>query len=86
MRAIAATHDASVAQVAIAWLLARASVTSVIIGATKLHQLEENLGAAALSLAATEIADLDAATPMPPVYPNWLQEKSGDQPVLQALG
>lgn len=86
MRAIAVTHGASVAQVAIAWLLSRPSVTSVIIGATKLHQLEDNLGATSLNLAAGEIAELDALTPLPPVYPNWLDEKSGDEPVLQALG
>ena len=50
MRAIAAAHGASVAQVAIAWLLARNAVTSVIIGATKRHQLDDNLGAADLTL------------------------------------
>jgi aryl-alcohol dehydrogenase-like predicted oxidoreductase len=86
MRAIAVRHGASVAQVAIAWLLSHPSVTSVIIGATKLYQLEDNLGAGSLNLVPTEIAELDALTAPPPVYPNWLDEKSGDDLVLQALG
>ncbi|MGH8017665.1 MAG: aldo/keto reductase [Opitutaceae bacterium] len=45
MREIARTHEASVPQVALAWLLGRDAVSSVILGASKLHQLEDNLGA-----------------------------------------
>ena len=87
MRPIAATHDASVAQVAIAWLLARQAVSSVIIGSTKLSQLEDNLKAAAVSLSAAEIAELDAATTLSPVYPNFFMENiAQDRPVAEALG
>lgn len=86
MRPIAAAHGASVAQVAIAWLLAKDAVTSVLVGATKLHQLEDNLGAAALALSAGEMAELDAATALAPVYPNWFSENLADQPVEEALG
>ncbi len=50
MRAIAGAHNASVAQVAIAWLLSRDAVPSMLIGATKEHQLQDNLAAANLAL------------------------------------
>ena len=85
MRAIAAEHGASVAQVAIGWLLARHAVTSVIIGATKRQQLDDNLGAADLALSPAEIAALDAATPLSPVYPNWFMERLADGPAATAL-
>jgi aryl-alcohol dehydrogenase-like predicted oxidoreductase len=87
MRPIAAAHDASVAQVAIAWLLARHAVTSVIIGSTKLSQLEDNLEAASVTLSPAEIAELDAATPLAPVYPHFFMDNIAmDRPVAEALG
>lgn len=85
MRTIADSHRASVAQVAIAWLLARDAVSSVLIGATKLHQLDDNLKSAGLRLSDGEIAALDAATALPPVYPNWFIERLADQPTAQAI-
>jgi aryl-alcohol dehydrogenase-like predicted oxidoreductase len=86
MRAIAQIHEASVAQVAIAWLLAREAVSSVIIGSTKLSQLEDNLRAAAVTLAAGQIAELDAATALAPVYPNFFMDNiSRDRPLAEAL-
>ena len=85
MRAIGAQYDASVAQVAYAWLLAKDVVTSVLVGATKSSQLEDNLGAADLVLSADDIAALDAATPLMPVYPNWFNDNLADQPAAQAL-
>jgi aryl-alcohol dehydrogenase-like predicted oxidoreductase len=85
MRKIAQDHQASVAQVAIAWLLARSAVSSVIVGAAKTSQLKDNLGASDLVLEAGEIAELDAATVLPPVYPNWLQNLIPDGPLIKAL-
>lgn len=67
-------RDASVAQVALAWLLAQPGVTSVIIGANKLSQLEDNLKSAALHLSAEEIARLSATTAPRPLYPQWMIE------------
>ena len=87
MRAIAKARDASVAQVGIAWLLSRQAVTSVIVGSTKLSQLEDNLKAVAVTLTAAEIAELDAATALAPVYPNFFIDNIGiDKPVAEALG
>ncbi len=58
---VAAAHGASQAQVAIAWLLARPSITSPIVSATTTTQLAELAGAAAVGLTARDIAALDAA-------------------------
>lgn len=86
MRPIAAACGASVAQVAIAWLLARPAVSSVIVGSTRLSQLEDNLQAAAVTLTPAQIAELDAATPLPPVYPNFFTDGIAvDPPLAQAL-
>jgi len=85
LRKIATAHDASVSQVAIAWLLARKAVSSVLIGASKLHQLEDNLKSVDLKLSSGELAELDAATPLPKVYPNWFMENLADRPVQEAL-
>ena len=84
MRRIASTLSASVAQVAIAWLLARPGVTSVLLGATRLHQLEDNLGAASLKLPEEDLAELDEATAITPVYPSsdWIMP---DRRVSKAL-
>jgi aryl-alcohol dehydrogenase-like predicted oxidoreductase len=85
VREIADARGASVAQVAIAWLLARPVVTSVLLGASKPHQLADNLGAADLALSAEEVAALDAATPLAPVYPNWFVERMTDAALADAL-
>lgn len=87
MRSMADAHDATVAQIAIAWLLARQAVSSVIVGSTKLSQLEDNLKSVAVTLTAAQIAELDAATGLTPVYPNFFMENIAmDRPVAEALG
>jgi aryl-alcohol dehydrogenase-like predicted oxidoreductase len=86
LRKLASDHRASVAQVAIAWLLAKNTVSCVLLGASKLHQLDDNLGAINVNLSAAEVAELDAATELPPVYPNWFSERIAvDQPLAKAL-
>jgi aryl-alcohol dehydrogenase-like predicted oxidoreductase len=74
---IAAAHDASIAQVALAWVLDRPGVTSVIVGASTLDQLEENLAAAELALEPEETAHLDEVTAPPPIYPEWWDPAMG---------
>lgn len=67
---IAAAHDASASQVALAWAAAQPAVTSVILGARTVKQLQDNLGAADVALAADELATLtDASAPRVDDYP-----------------
>jgi aryl-alcohol dehydrogenase-like predicted oxidoreductase len=73
MQDVAEAHGASVAQVALAWLLQRPTVTSVIIGAKRLDQLDDNIGAVKLELAANEIERLDTVSALPVEYPEWMQ-------------
>lgn len=74
MRAIADKHAVSVSRIALAWLLARPWVTSVIIGVKRVAQLTDNLGATDINLTAEELAHLDAISTMPPHYPGWMIE------------
>lgn len=85
MRGIAAAHGASVAQIALAWLLAKPAVTSVILGATKRSQLDDNLGAVGVALTAAELSDLDEATTPSAVYPNWFIDRLVDEPLRDVL-
>lgn len=61
IRDVAAGKGATPAQIALAWLLARRSAISPIPGTTKLHRLEENLGAANVDLTAEDMAGIEAA-------------------------
>lgn len=72
MRDIATQHAVSVSRIALAWLLAKPDVTSVIIGVKRLAQLTDNLGATDVVLTAEELAHLDAISAMPPHYPGWM--------------
>ncbi len=68
-RQVADRNGKTVAQVALAWLLAQPGVTAPILGARSLAQLEENLGSAGWQLSAEDLADLDAASALPDAYP-----------------
>jgi aryl-alcohol dehydrogenase-like predicted oxidoreductase len=78
MRPIAQAHGASVAQIALAWLLHQPQVTSVIIGAKRPEQLKENLGASSVSLSAEELQALDSVSRLPAEYPGWMLERQGE--------
>lgn len=77
LRPIADAHGCSPARVALAWILARQAVTSVIVGAKRLDQLEDNLAAADLVLSADELTRLDAVSALPPEYPGWMMSAMG---------
>jgi aryl-alcohol dehydrogenase-like predicted oxidoreductase len=77
LREVGTNHGASPAQVAIAWLLAQPHVSTVLIGASKMHQLEDNLGAATLQLSAAETQALDELTRPVPLYPAWYAQNIG---------
>jgi aryl-alcohol dehydrogenase-like predicted oxidoreductase len=66
----------SIPQVALAWLLSRPSISSIIVGARNAAQLRDNLAAAELKLTADQVARLDAASTVPPVYPYWHQRRT----------
>jgi len=70
---VGAGHGVSAAQVALAYLLRKPGVTSVIVGARTDDQLADNLAAADLQLADDELARLDAVSAMPLLYPHWHQ-------------
>src|SRR5262249_27925260 len=71
LRTIATAHGATPAQVAIAWVLSKPFVSSVLLGANKLTQLEDNLRAGDLKLGEQELASLDEFTAPAPTYPNY---------------
>ncbi len=77
MRPIAQAHEASVARVALAWLLHQAHVTSVIIGAKTRDQLLDNLGATELKLSAQELETLGQVSALPAEYPGWMLDFQG---------
>jgi aryl-alcohol dehydrogenase-like predicted oxidoreductase len=63
----------TVPQVALNWLLQRPTVANVIIGARNEEQLRQNLGAVGWNLTPQQVARLDAASEVTPVYPYWHQ-------------
>lgn len=69
VEAIASDRNVTASQVALNWLARKAGVTSIIIGARKTEQLEDNLGAATWSLSDDEMARLDEVSAAPPIYP-----------------
>ena len=74
MQPIAEARGISVARIALAWLLSRPFVTSVIIGAKTREQLIDNLAATDAGLSDDDIAKLDAASALPREYPGWMLE------------
>jgi len=72
MRPIAEKHRVSVAQIALAWLLAKPWVSTVIIGARSMEQLEDNIAAASVTLDADDLRTLDDVSRLPQEYPGWM--------------
>jgi aryl-alcohol dehydrogenase-like predicted oxidoreductase len=77
MRPIAERHQTSVAQVALAWLLSRKQVSTVIIGAKTQEQLKDNLAASDLELTTEDLQILEDVSKLPPEYPGWMLERQG---------
>jgi aryl-alcohol dehydrogenase-like predicted oxidoreductase len=72
LQAIAKEKQATVAQIALAWLLHQPSVTSVIIGAKKESQLKDNLASVDVKLEAADLEKLDKVSELAPEYPGWM--------------
>ena len=77
MREIAQAHKTTVAGIAIAWLLHRPFVTSVIVGAKNNEQLDANLAATGIRLTEEDMRKLDQVSALPPEYPGWMIERLG---------
>lgn len=77
LQAVAERRGATVAQVALAWLLHQPCVTSVIIGAKKESQLKDNLGSVDVKLDTEDLKQLDAASALSPEYPGWMVAMQG---------
>jgi len=79
MKKVADAHGATVAQVALAWVLANEAVTTVIIGARNLTQLDDNIGAVELELTDDDLAELDEVSKIPLAYPGWMESLGSDR-------
>jgi aryl-alcohol dehydrogenase-like predicted oxidoreductase len=85
MREVADAHGVSVARVALAYVLAKPFVTTVIIGARNTEQLEDNLAASELALSEDELKRLDDVSALSPEYPGWMFARQGGNRVPKAF-
>ena len=83
MRPMAERRGVSVARIALAWLLAQPAVSSVIIGAKTVAQLDDNIAATMVELSAEEFAALDEVSRLPSEYPGWMLELQGKYRAVQ---
>ncbi|HZR42763.1 MAG TPA: aldo/keto reductase [Ktedonobacteraceae bacterium] len=87
LREIAAAHEkATPAQIALAWLLAKPFVSSIILGANTPEQFADNVNASHIRLSPEEAESLDTLTEPQPLYPYRWRASGGDSVVRQALG
>ncbi|WP_016778223.1 aldo/keto reductase [Anaerophaga thermohalophila] len=78
MKQIADSKKATVAQIALAWLLHQPVVTSVILGAKKPEQLADNLKSVNVKLSAEELSKLNEVSKLDPEYPGWMIERQSE--------
>ncbi len=78
MRRMAEGRGVSVAQIALAWLLHQRVVTSVIVGAKRLDQLEDNIAATEVELTEQELDTLGQVSALPKEYPGWMLERQSE--------
>ena len=79
LTAVALAHGATVPQIALAWILANDAVTSVIIGARKIAQLDDNLKSVEVALSPDEVKRLDEASTLAVEYPAWMEALGSDR-------
>ena len=77
MHPMAEEKDISVARLALAWLLHQKAVTTVIIGAKKMEQLNDNLKATEVKLSEEDLQKLNEVSQLPGEYPGWMIERQG---------
>jgi aryl-alcohol dehydrogenase-like predicted oxidoreductase len=76
---MAKAHGVTVPQIALAWILANHAVTSVIIGARRIAQLDDNLKAIDVALTADDMKALDEVSKQPVQYPEWMDSLGSDR-------
>jgi len=86
VKKIAENHNASPAQVSLAWLLSKSYISSVIVGASKMHHFEDNVKSADLELSSDELKELNDLTAPKLPYPNWMYANVSDPIIDKALG
>jgi aryl-alcohol dehydrogenase-like predicted oxidoreductase len=74
---MAQEKNATVAQLALGWLLHQSAVTTVIIGANKVDQLDDNVKSTEVKFTTEELAKLDTISKLVPEYPGWMLERTG---------
>jgi aryl-alcohol dehydrogenase-like predicted oxidoreductase len=79
LTAIALARGVTVPQIALAWILANEAVTSVIIGARKVTQLDDNLKSVDVALSPDEVKSLNDASKLPVEYPAWMDALGSDR-------
>jgi aryl-alcohol dehydrogenase-like predicted oxidoreductase len=79
LASVAKARGATVPQIALAWILANDAVTSVIIGARKLPQLDDNLKAVDVTVSAEDLKALDEASKLAVEYPAWMDALGSDR-------
>jgi aryl-alcohol dehydrogenase-like predicted oxidoreductase len=77
LQPMANEKQATIAQLALAWLLHQPAVTSVIVGANKIEQLEDNLKSVAIKFTYEELEKLNAVSKPSAEYPGWMLERTG---------
>ncbi|MDZ4068113.1 MAG: aldo/keto reductase [Tabrizicola sp.] len=85
LQTIAAAHNASPAQIALAWLLAKRQVSSILLGASKAEQLADTLKASQIKLSDEQMTQLEAASAPPALYPAWFIERFADRRTEKSL-
>lgn len=76
LRPMAKENGVSIAQLAIAWLLKQEAVSTVIVGAKKQSQLEENLNASIIEFSKEDLEKLEKVSKLQPEYPDWMLERT----------
>ena len=78
MRPMAEARRVSVAQIALSWLLHQKVVTSVIVGAKRVDQLDDNIAASTVDLTPDDLATLGQVSGLAAEYPQWMFERQGE--------
>ena len=78
LQPMAVEKGTTVAQLSLAWLLHQQAVTTVIIGAKKIEQLEDNLKAVDVKFTVDELQKIDAVSNLSPEYPGWMLARMGE--------